>query len=124
MSSSCRPSRQETQSRDRVQRRPRGTAWAPRRGLAAGAGTHEAEGGLMKRVVVEEPGGPEQLRVVESATPEPAPGEALIAIATSGVNFIDVYFRTGLYPSDRPIALGSEAAGVVERTGDGVTTVK
>ena len=78
----------------------------------------------MKRVVVEEPGGPEQLRLVESATPEPGPGEALIAIAASGVNFIDVYFRTGLYPSDRPIALGSEAAGVVERTGTGVTIVK
>ena len=78
----------------------------------------------MKRVVVEEPGGPEQLRLVESATPEPGPGEALIAIAASGVNFIDVYFRTGLYPSDRPVALGSEAAGVVERTGTGVTIVE
>ena len=49
----------------------------------------------MKRVVVEEPGGPEQLRLVESATPEPGPGEALIAIAASGVNFIDVYSAPG-----------------------------
>lgn len=78
----------------------------------------------MKRVVVNDPGGPEKLTIVEVPTPEPGPDEALVAIAASGVNFIDVYFRTGLYPADRPIILGSEAAGVVRRIGRDVTTVK
>ena len=51
------------------------------------------------------------------ATPEPGPKEALVAIWPAGVNFIDVYFRTGLYPAEAPTAIGSEAAGVVERVG-------
>lgn len=61
--------------------------------------------------------------VADVATPSPGPGQVLIAIASSGVNFLDVYFRTGLYKSDRPILLGSEAAGTVERVGQGVTNV-
>jgi NADPH:quinone reductase len=78
----------------------------------------------VKRIVVQEPGGPEQLQLVETPVPEPGPGEALVAIAAIGVNFIDVYFRTGLYASDRPILIGNEAAGIVERVGSGVTVVK
>jgi NADPH2:quinone reductase len=78
----------------------------------------------VKRVVVNDPGGPEKLTIVEVPTPDPGPDEALVAIAASGVNFIDVYFRTGLYPSDRPVLIGSEAAGVVRRIGRDVTEVK
>ena len=56
--------------------------------------------------------------------PEPGPGEALVAIAASGVNFIDVYFRTGLYKAEPPTRIGSEAAGVVEAVGPDVTEVQ
>jgi NADPH2:quinone reductase len=77
----------------------------------------------VKQVVVSEPGGPEQMTVVEVARPSPGPGEVLVAIRVSGVNFLDVYFRTGLYKSDLPIKLGSEAAGIVESVGAGVTDV-
>jgi NADPH2:quinone reductase len=73
---------------------------------------------------VNEPGGPEKLTIEEVPTPDPGPDEALVAIAASGVNFIDVYFRTGLYPADRPVIIGSEAAGVVRRIGRDVTEVK
>ena len=77
----------------------------------------------MKRIIVREPGGPEQMVLDEVPAPAPGPGEALVAIAYSGVNFIDVYFRTGLYKAERPIVLGSEAAGTIERVGPGVTGV-
>jgi NADPH2:quinone reductase len=77
----------------------------------------------MKRIIAREPGGPEQMTVDEAPVPEPGPGEALVALAASGVNFLDVYFRNGLYPSERPIVLGSEGAGIVERVGPDVTEV-
>jgi NADPH2:quinone reductase len=77
----------------------------------------------MRVVVVEQPGGPEQLRIVEMPKPEPAPGQALVKIAAAGVNFIDIYHRTGLYKVDPPITLGMEGAGVVEAVGGGVTEV-
>lgn len=75
----------------------------------------------VQQILVYEPGGPEQLRLADVPTPEPGPGQVRIAIAASGVNFLDVYFRTGLYPSERPIVLGSEAAGTVDAVGEGVT---
>jgi NADPH2:quinone reductase len=75
----------------------------------------------MRVVVVEQPGGPEQLRIVEMPKPEPGPGQALVKIAAAGVNFIDIYHRTGLYKVDPPITLGMEGAGVVEAVGEGVT---
>jgi NADPH:quinone reductase len=78
----------------------------------------------VKRIVVNEHGGPEKLTLVDAPMPEPGPKEALVAISVSGVNFIDVYFRTGLYPSERPTAIGSEGAGTVERVGADVTDVK
>src|ERR1035438_2604481 len=77
----------------------------------------------MKSIQVNVPGGPENLQLVDIPTPRPGPGQALVRIAASGVNFIDIYFRTGLYKADLPIAIGSEAAGTVEAVGDGVTEV-
>jgi NADPH2:quinone reductase len=63
------------------------------------------------------------MRVEDVPKPVPGPQQALVKIAVSGVNFIDVYFRTGLYKADLPVTLGSEAAGTVESTGPGVTEV-
>lgn len=74
----------------------------------------------MKAIVVEEYGGPEQLRLVDLPTPEPGPTDVIVEIAVSGVNFIDVYFRTGLYKVPFPVGLGSEAAGVVSAVGSEV----
>jgi NADPH:quinone reductase len=77
----------------------------------------------MKAIQVKTPGGPDHLELVEIPKPQPGSGQALVRIAASGVNFLDVYFRIGLYKSDSPIALGSEAAGTVESVGEGVTEV-
>jgi NADPH2:quinone reductase len=77
----------------------------------------------MKAIQVKEPGGPEQLQLVEVPVPVPGPGQALVRIAASGVNFIDIYFRTGLYKADLPVTIGSEAAGIVEAVGADVTAV-
>jgi NADPH2:quinone reductase len=74
----------------------------------------------MKAVQVFEPGGAEQLRLVDVAEPTPAAGQVLVKIAAIGVNYIDTYFRTGLYKSDIPISIGMEAAGVVVATGERV----
>jgi NADPH:quinone reductase len=71
----------------------------------------------VKKVVVEQTGGPEQLKIVEVPKPTPGPKDAVVAVAYSGVNFIDVYFRIGLYKADLPVTLGSEAAGTVESVG-------
>jgi NADPH2:quinone reductase len=78
----------------------------------------------MKAIQVKETGGPEQMQVVDIPVPQPGPKQALIKIAASGVNFIDVYFRTGLYKADLPFTPGMEAAGVVEAVGPDVTEVK
>ena len=78
----------------------------------------------MKAVYVEQTGGPENLIYGDRPQPNPGPGEALVKIAAAGVNFIDVYFRTGLYPADPPVMLGSEAAGTVEAIGPDVTEVQ
>jgi NADPH:quinone reductase len=77
----------------------------------------------MKRIIVETPGGPEQMTLVDATKPAPGPNEAVVAIAYTGVNFLDVYFRTGLYKSDNPVVLGSEASGTVESVGRDVTEV-
>jgi NADPH2:quinone reductase len=79
----------------------------------------------MARVaIIEEPGGPEQFRIVERDVGAPGPGEIRIRHDACGLNFIDVYQRTGLYPLEMPHALGMEAAGVVEAVGDGVSHLK
>ena len=77
----------------------------------------------MKSIQVKEPGGPERMLLVDTPTPTPGPKQALVRIAFSGVNFIDVYFRTGLYKADLPVTLGFEASGTVEAIGAGVTEV-
>ncbi len=77
----------------------------------------------MKAIQVKVVGGPENMEVVEVPKPAPGPGEALVKIAATGVNFIDVYFRTGLYRADVPVSLGNEGAGTVEAVGEGVTEV-
>jgi NADPH2:quinone reductase len=77
----------------------------------------------MKSIQVNVPGGPENLQLVDIPIPQPGPGQALVRLAASGVNFIDIYFRTGLYKADLPIAIGSEGAGTVEAVGEGVTEV-
>ena len=77
----------------------------------------------MKAIHVKEPGGPEAMQLVDVPTPAPGPRQALVRIAASGVNFIDVYFRAGLYKADLPMTPGSEAAGTVEAVGSDVTLV-
>ncbi len=78
----------------------------------------------MKLIQVSTPGGPEELKLVDAPIPSPGPGEALVKIAATGVNYIDVYFRAGLYKAELPFTPGNEAAGVVESVGEGVTIVK
>lgn len=75
---------------------------------------------MERAVVVHELGGPEVLRVEPHDPGEPGPGQVRVRIAAAGVNFIDVYFRTGLYPRPLPFVAGLEGAGVVERVGAGV----
>ena len=69
-------------------------------------------------------GGPEVLDYVDVEVGDPGPGEARVRNHAIGVNFIDIYFRQGLYPLDLPGGLGQEGAGVVEAVGEGVTHVK
>ena len=77
----------------------------------------------MRAIQIEQTGGPGQMRVADVPTPAPGAGQALVRIAASGVNFIDVYFRAGVYKADLPITLGSEAAGTVAAIGPDVTDV-
>jgi len=66
-------------------------------------------------------GGPEQMKLVDLPVGEPGPGEIRIRHNACGLNYIDVYQRTGLYPNKLPLTLGMEAAGLVEAVGPGVT---
>jgi NADPH2:quinone reductase len=78
---------------------------------------------MTKAIRIHTPGGPEVLRWEDVPTPEPGPGEALVHHAAVGLNFIDVYFRTGLYKTALPAILGMEASGTVTAVGPGVTGV-
>jgi NADPH2:quinone reductase len=78
----------------------------------------------MKAIRVSHTGGTEVLQYVDIETPHPGPAEALVKMEAIGVNFIDVYHRTGLYKLPLPFTPGSEGAGVVEALGDGVDVVK
>ncbi|MDB5418185.1 MAG: quinone oxidoreductase [Phenylobacterium sp.] len=75
----------------------------------------------MRAIRFEQTGGPEVLKLVELKTPKPAAGQVLVRNEAIGINFIDTYQRSGLYPVRLPSGLGSEAAGVVEAVGEGVT---
>lgn len=77
----------------------------------------------MKAIVVESCGAPEVLIYTDAEKPAPKAGEALIKVEAIGLNFIDVYHRTGLYPLPRPFIPGMEAAGTVEAIGEGVTDI-
>jgi len=74
--------------------------------------------------IIEAHGGPEQFKLVDKEVGEPSKGEVRIAHKAVGLNFIDVYQRTGLYPMELPHAMGMEAAGVIEAVGEGVTHLK
>lgn len=78
----------------------------------------------MKVIRVHRHGGPETLQLEESEVPRPGPGQALLRIEAVGVNFVEIYHRTGLYKSPLPFISGSEAAGTVEAVGSGVTGVQ
>ncbi|HSE40697.1 MAG TPA: quinone oxidoreductase [Acidobacteriota bacterium] len=78
----------------------------------------------MKAIRVEQLGGPEVLQLREVPDPQPSKGQALIRLEDIGVNFIDVYHRTGLYPLPLPFIPGGEGAGIVEAVGPEVTEVK
>jgi NADPH2:quinone reductase len=74
-----------------------------------------------RAIRIDQHGGPEQLKLVQVAVGEPGPGEIRIRHHAVGLNFIDVYQRSGLYALPMPLQLGMEAAGVVEAVGEGVT---
>jgi NADPH:quinone reductase len=75
----------------------------------------------MKAVVADPVGGTENLRYMDLPTPQPGAGEALVKLEAIGVNFVDVYFRTGLYKApESPVRLGNEGSGVIESVGSGV----
>ncbi len=75
----------------------------------------------VKAIQIQKPGGPEELQLVNVEIGEPGPGEIRIAHKAIGLNFIDVYHRTGLYPMPMPLQIGMEASGIVEALGEGVT---
>ena len=78
----------------------------------------------MKAIRIHAPGGPEALTFDDVPEPTPGAGQALVKLAAAGVNFIDVYFRNGMYKAPLPLTLGLEGAGVVTAVGTGVTDVK
>src|SRR5271169_3384180 len=78
-----------------------------------------------KAIVVHQIGGPEVLHFEDVEVPEPGPGQALVRHRAIGLNFVDIYFRSGVYPAPSlPYTPGSEGAGVVEAVGSGVTEVR
>jgi NADPH2:quinone reductase len=79
---------------------------------------------MVKAIRMNRVGGPEVMELVEVDLPPPGPGEVRMRHEAIGLNYIDVYHRTGLYPQPLPGALGVEGAGVVEEVGEGVTDLK
>ena len=78
----------------------------------------------MKGILVNRTGGPEVLSYEEMPLPEPGAGEVRVKVEAAGVNFVDTYFRKGLYSRDTPFTPGMEAAGVVDKSGDEVREVE
>ncbi len=79
---------------------------------------------MSRAVQIDQQGGPEQLKIVDVTVGEPGPGEVRIRHHAVGLNFIDVYHRSGLYPLSMPAGIGMEGAGVIEAVGQGVTHLK
>jgi len=79
---------------------------------------------MTKAVIIEKNGGPEELKLVDVTVGQPGPGEIRIRHKAIGLNFIDVYQRSGLYTLPMPLQLGMEASGIVEAVGEGVTHLK
>ena len=79
---------------------------------------------MAKAIRIERNGGPEELQLVDVTVGEPGPGEIRIRHKAVGLNFIDVYQRSGVYALPMPLQLGMEASGVVEAVGSGVTHLK
>ncbi|VEB39894.1 Quinone oxidoreductase 1 [Chromobacterium violaceum] len=79
---------------------------------------------MSQAIVFAETGGPEVLRLQSAEVGQPGPGQARVRHTAIGVNFIDTYQRSGLYPTPLPSGLGSEAAGVVEAVGEGVAGLR
>src|SRR5438093_12014650 len=78
----------------------------------------------MKSIRIHQPGGPEALQLDDVPDPSPGGGQAAVKLAAAGVNYIDVYFRTGQYKAQLPLTLGLEGAGTVTAVGSGVSEVK
>ena len=78
----------------------------------------------VKVIRVQRHGGPEVLRLEEADLPRPGPGQVLLRVEAVGVNFVEIYQRTGLYKLPLPFVIGAEAAGTVEAVGSGVTTAR
>jgi len=78
----------------------------------------------MKAIRIKTLGGPEVLTLEDIPDPKPGPGEAVVKLEAAGLNYIDVYYRTGLYKAQLPITLGVEGGGVVTEVGPNVTEVK
>jgi len=76
---------------------------------------------MTKAIRIHENGGPEVMRLEDIDVPSPGPGQIKIRQTAIGINYIDIYVRTGMYPSDLPAVIGMEAAGIVEEIGDGVS---
>ena len=78
---------------------------------------------MNRTIIIEAFGGPEKMQLVDWPVVAPAIGEARIRHHCSGLNFTDIYRRTGLYQAPLPSPLGTEGAGIVEAVGDGVTHI-
>jgi len=78
----------------------------------------------MKAVRIHAPGGPEVMRYEDVPAPAPKAGEAVVKVEAAGINYIDVYFRSGQYKAELPLTIGMEAGGTVSAVGSGVTDVK
>src|ERR1700691_6798210 len=79
---------------------------------------------VIRAIQIQETGGPEVLRLVDLPIPQPGPGQVLLRVEATGLNFIEIYFRRGVYKASLPMTPGSEAAGTVEELGPGVTGFK
>src|SRR5262249_54693865 len=78
----------------------------------------------MKAIRVHTPGGPDALKYEDVPDPTPGAGQAAVKVGASGVNYIDVYFRTGQYKAALPLTIGLEGAGTVTAVGSGVSDVR